>query len=78
MSIKVPINQLPNGSPLTGTEAVAVVQNAVTVQVPASYFAQTGPFTSLGNYANDTAAAAGGVQIGYLYRNGSVVQVRVT
>ena len=33
---------------------------------------------SLSNYANDTAAAAGGVQVGQLYRNGSVVQVRVT
>lgn len=33
---------------------------------------------TLSNYANDTAAAAGGVQIGQLYRNGSIVQVRVT
>jgi hypothetical protein len=30
------------------------------------------------NFANDAAAAAGGVPVGYLYRNGSVVQVRVT
>lgn len=29
------------------------------------------------SYANDAAAAAGGVQIGEEYRNGSVVQVRV-
>ena len=29
-------------------------------------------------YANDAAAAAGGVAIGQLYRNGSVVQVRVS
>lgn len=28
-------------------------------------------------YANDAAAAAGGVAIGQLYRNGSAVQVRV-
>jgi hypothetical protein len=33
---------------------------------------------ALQNFANDTAAAAGGIPIGYLYRNGSVVQVRVT
>jgi len=32
----------------------------------------------LSNYANDTAAAAGGVAIGGLYRNGSVLSVRVT
>lgn len=31
----------------------------------------------MGNYANDAAAAAGGVPVEGLYRNGSVVQVRV-
>ncbi len=30
------------------------------------------------SYANDAAAAAGGVPVGGFYRNGSVVQVRVT
>jgi hypothetical protein len=30
------------------------------------------------SYANDTAAAAGGVAVGQFYRNGSVVQIRVT
>lgn len=34
-------------------------------------------FASLGNYADDAAAAAGGVAVGQLYRNGSVVMVRV-
>jgi hypothetical protein len=34
--------------------------------------------TGLGNYANDGAAAAGGVPVGGIYRNGSVLQVRVT
>jgi hypothetical protein len=37
-----------------------------------------GAYSSLGNYANDAAAAAGGVAVGALYRNGSVVQVRVS
>lgn len=32
----------------------------------------------LPNYANDSAAATGGVPIGGLYRNGSAVQVRVS
>ena len=32
---------------------------------------------SLSNYADDTAAAAGGVPVGGLYRNGSAVMVRV-
>jgi hypothetical protein len=35
-------------------------------------------FPALLNFANDAAAAAGGTPVGYLYRNGSVVQVRVT
>jgi hypothetical protein len=30
------------------------------------------------SYANDAAAATGGVALGQLYRNGSVVQIRVT
>jgi hypothetical protein len=33
---------------------------------------------ALGNYADDTAAAAGGVAVGGLYRNGSVLMIRVT
>ncbi|MES2904008.1 MAG: hypothetical protein V4696_07470 [Pseudomonadota bacterium] len=33
--------------------------------------------SSLGNYANDAAAAGGGVAVGSVYRNGSVVMVRV-
>lgn len=32
--------------------------------------------SSLGNYANDAAAAAGGVAVEQLYRNGSVVMIR--
>lgn len=33
--------------------------------------------SGLGNYANDAAAASGGVAVGQLYRNASAVQVRV-
>ena len=32
---------------------------------------------SIGNYANDAAASAGGVAIGGLYRNASIMQIRV-
>lgn len=35
-------------------------------------------FASLGNYADDAAAATGGVAVGGLYRNGSVLMVRVS
>lgn len=34
--------------------------------------------TAPGNYANDSAAAAGGVAVGEVYRNGSVLMVRVS
>ncbi len=37
----------------------------------------TGTNVALVNAANDAAAAAAGVQIGQLYRNGSVIMVRV-
>lgn len=33
--------------------------------------------SNLSNFANDAAAASGGVPVGSLYRNGSVVMVRV-
>ena len=33
--------------------------------------------SGLENYANDAAASAGGVAVGELYRNGSIVMVRV-
>ena len=36
-----------------------------------------GAFNALGNYANDAAAQAGGVVVGGMYRNGSVIMVRV-
>lgn len=35
-------------------------------------------FAALGNYADDTAAAAGGVAVGQLYRTGSAIKVRVS
>lgn len=38
---------------------------------------KTSGYNSLGNYANDAAAAVGLVPVGGMYRNGSVIQVRV-
>jgi len=32
---------------------------------------------ALGNYANDAAATSGGVAVGGMYRNGSVLMIRV-
>ena len=39
---------------------------------------QANAFSALGNFANDAAAEAGGVPVGGLYRNGNIVQVRLT
>jgi hypothetical protein len=35
-------------------------------------------WAALENFADDTAAATGGVEIGELYRTGSAIKVRVT
>lgn len=35
-------------------------------------------FAALQDFADDTAAAAGGIAVGSLYRTGSVVKVRVS
>ena len=45
---------------------------------PATVTPSTLNLAGLGNYANDTAAASGGVAINGIYRNGSVLQIRVT
>jgi hypothetical protein len=55
---------------VSGTSAQIAVFNAVTTSKLS--------FTSLGNYANDAAAAADGVAVGAVYRNGSVIQIRVS
>lgn len=62
--------------------AVTLVPAADTsLNVPASGAVLTNTISGLAattSYANDAAAAAGGVPVDGLYRNGSVVQVRVT
>lgn len=40
-------------------------------------FAQTKPGEILAEYADDTAAAAGGINVGEFYRTGSAVKQRV-
>lgn len=55
------------------------VQNP-TVQGGATSVDQAGVVyisATLGNYANDASAASGGVPVGGLYRNGSVLMIRV-
>lgn len=60
-----------NPPPLTGDANLDRWLNLLRKVV----LAQVGP---LGSYANDAAAASGGVAVGDLYRNGSAVMIRVT
>lgn len=48
-----------------------------TASVSGIFTAASGVNFTLANYANDAAASGGGIAVGQLYRNGSVVQVRV-
>ncbi len=60
-----PLPSSPDGTTTTGIPATDVVTTAMPWLVPSA------------SYANDAAAQAGGVPIGGLYRQGSVVCVRV-
>lgn len=58
----------PNGT-LVSAEAPAILENKSLV-APL--------LADIPNFANDAAAAAGGVDVAQVYRNGSVLMVRVT
>ena len=67
--------------PVPSTDEKSHVRQNTAIQQLFSAFAdlQNGllNFNGLTNAANDTAAATAGVAVGQLYRNGSVVQIRV-
>ncbi|GFM29268.1 hypothetical protein [Novosphingobium sp. PY1] len=80
----------PNPVAIASTGDIANLQDAVTtlniavtaLQASVADFetrisALEDQFTSLGDYADDTAAASGGVTVGGLYRNGSALMIRV-
>jgi hypothetical protein len=71
--------QAPAGLPLLlgDTRQTAVAWVAFWQGVADQVSALGATLAAGASYANDAAAAAGGVSIGQLYRNGSVVQVRV-
>lgn len=77
-------------SSVGGTDTIPVVQSGVAKRVTIAQTRASPTFTGtvtlptaiaglngLGNYADDTAAATGGVAVGRLYRNGSIIMVRV-
>jgi hypothetical protein len=73
----IQIPNLPAVISVSGTEQLECVQAGVSSRVTINQI-KASFFGSLGNYANDAAAAAGGIAVGGLYRNGSVVMVRVS
>lgn len=79
------------GSPIESTVRFNVRGSDQTSANAAGVFADSAGNTIIGfrndrlinvpalqNFANDAAAALGGIPVGFLYRNGSIVQVRVT
>lgn len=56
----------------------AIGAAGVAPTTPAQVIANLGiSVAGLGDYADDTAAASGGVAVGGLYRNGSILMIRV-
>jgi hypothetical protein len=73
---------LPNA--ITLDEISALSSALILLETTAAWRAALGgvigsaELLALGNYANDAAAAAGGVAVGGMYRNGSALMVRVS
>lgn len=65
----------PDGKPALSFRQYFLTLDAAVRAMVAGLF---GAPVQLTNAANDAAAALAGVKIGQLYRNGSVVQIRVT
>jgi hypothetical protein len=72
--------QAQTGAVVLGSMAGAYPLTFVTNNVARFKISGAGQvsISGLANYANDTAAASGGVPVDGLYRNGSVLMVRVT
>lgn len=68
-----PVN--PIVDPRTGQQTVLMAQ--YLLMLDQLFRGLTGGTAGLINAANDGAAAAAGVQIGQLYRNGNAVQIRL-
>lgn len=60
-----------------GDNIISCITSANSSSLTASYAILTNVSSSL-NFANDTLAAAGGVPLGGLYRNGNVIQIRIS
>lgn len=64
---------------LAGAGALGLGDNRGVGQYPdAAHFGRARHPPGLPNFANDAAAATGGVRVGGMYRNGSALMVRVS
>lgn len=62
----------------TGNYATTGSNNFKNTQTISNGFLILSQVSSSLNYANDVAAAAGGVPLGGIYRNGNIIQIRLT
>lgn len=69
---RVPVYAATQDWPRVVATAIAELQNNITA--PTSVTQQ---LSNLSDYADDAAAATGGVAVGEFYRTGSIVKVRV-
>lgn len=70
-----PLSMLSNK--ITQLADATAAGDAMNQRTADARYLQLSGATLLGNYANDAAAAAGGVIVGQFYRNGSVVMQRI-
>ena len=60
-----------------GDKIISCVTSATTASLTASYAILTNVSSSL-NFTDDSQAASGGVPLGGLYRNGNIIQIRIS
>lgn len=78
-SLQLPLGEAaPDWPPAADRIGLILLGDAQGVPRWVSTAAVAIDFTSLSDFPNDAAAAAGGIDVGQPYRNGSVIQVRVT
>lgn len=72
------VDQVAGKASVSGATFTGAVTFTSTASVSGVFTAASGVKFTLSDFADDTAAASGGIAVGQLYRNGSVVQVRVS
>jgi len=74
-------NNLTVANNMKSGDVESVIADALdhTLTIDANFVGSKIKYSTLpDNYANDAAASAGGVTIGEVYRNGSILQIRVS